>query len=132
MTLEKDIPPNNIQKLKELSNYLEELESELAIFFTLNVDLILICKQDGEIIKSNPAWETWLGWKKDELIGRKFYDFIHPDDLKSTQEIAAVLCREPLLTDFQNRYICKDGTYKLLSWRAVTYNNKFYATARSI
>ena len=132
MTAEVNIPPNNIQKLKELSGYLEELESELAIFFTLNVDLLLICHEDGEIIKANPAWETWLGWKKEELIGRKFYDFVHPDDLKKTQEIADILCEEPLLRDFQNRYICKDGTYKLLSWCAVTYNNKFYATARSI
>lgn len=121
---------DNIIKLKRLSIYLEELESELAIFFTLSIDLILICETSGTIIKINPAWQTWLGWEKNEMIGRSYYDFIHPEDVVKTKEVAAETILTPLTKIFKNRYVSKDGTYKTLSWRAVCYNNKFYATAR--
>jgi PAS domain S-box-containing protein len=121
---------DNITRLKELSCYLEELESELAVFFNLSVDLILICHSNGEIIKVNPAWKYWLGWDKQELIGHNCQEFIHPDDSDKTDSIATDLCLRPLKKSFKNRYICKNGTYKTLAWRAICHNNKYYATAR--
>lgn len=123
---------SNINKLKELSAYLEELEPELSIFFNISVDMFMICLESGEILKVNQAWENCLGWKKEDMIGKPFYTFIHPEDFAKTEIVAARICEKPLTHSFVNRYICKDGTYKELYWRAVCYNGKFYASARIV
>ena len=130
--MEVTIQSDNITQLKELSHYLEELESELAVFFALSVDMFLICRSDGEILKVNPAWKTRLGWDKSELIGSSYYAFVHPDDLLKTEKVSDSLCSVPLTESFKNRYICKDGTYKMLAWRAICSNDKYYATARVV
>jgi PAS domain S-box-containing protein len=32
----------------------------------------------------NPAWTTSLGWTAEEIEGRPYSDFVHPDDLGSS------------------------------------------------
>lgn len=36
---------------------------------------------DGCFITVNPAFERILGYRKEDLIGRPFLDFVHPDDV---------------------------------------------------
>ncbi len=35
--------------------------------------------EDGNILDVNPAWLSTLGWSRDEVIGKCFGDFLHPD-----------------------------------------------------
>ena len=62
----------------------EEKTSELDQFFTLALDLLCIADTDGYFRRLNPAWEMTLGWRIDELEGKKFLDLVHPDDLAAT------------------------------------------------
>ncbi|MBT3305445.1 MAG: EAL domain-containing protein [Alphaproteobacteria bacterium] len=54
-------------------------EKDFRHLIELAPDLICVCR-GGEITMINPAGADMLGmWPPDSLIGRKFFDFVHPD-----------------------------------------------------
>lgn len=105
---------------------------ELDSFFTLNLDLLCITDTDGHFLRLNPEWERALGYSVDFLLGRKFFDFIHPDDLPATLDAVESLTTGDMVTGFENRYRCSDGSYKWVEWRSVSKNKFIYAAARDI
>ena len=102
-------------------------------FFTLSLDMVCIADGDGHFLRVNPAFETTLGHSEAELLARPFLDFVHPDDVPATLAEVAKLAQGQPTVSFQNRYRCKDGTYKWLSWRSQpTPDGTQYAIARDI
>jgi signal transduction histidine kinase len=60
-------------------------------------------------------------------------EFVHPDDLGSTQPVAENLENGLNVTSFENRYRCKDGTYRWLSWNSSqAYDGMIYFVARDV
>jgi PAS domain S-box-containing protein len=57
-----------------------------------------------------------LGYPVEELIGRLWMDFVHPEDAQATIETAREMARHDI-AEFVNRYRRKDGTWVRLSWR---------------
>ncbi|MEY3416655.1 MAG: hypothetical protein RL711_10 [Bacteroidota bacterium] len=97
----------------------EQLEkNKFQSLFNLSLDLICIANTDGFFKKVNPAFQEVLGWNEDELLGKPFVDFIHPDDLGPTLEVVAQLSGGAKLVNFINRYLTKSGVYKSISWTA--------------
>jgi two-component system sensor histidine kinase/response regulator len=94
-------------------------EEELNRFFDLSPDLLCIASFDGYFTRLNPAWERALGYTRDELLARPYADFIHPDDVSATGEERASQAHGVQTLAFENRYRCKDGSYRWLSWQAV-------------
>jgi len=81
----------------------------------------------------NKTWETVLGYSTEELIDRKFLDFVHPDDREATiSEMTRLRGDQREIFDFTNRYICKDGSYRFIEWRSQPYGNLIYAAARDV
>lgn len=91
-------------------------EEELFLVFNNPVSLNAIANFDGYFTKLNSAWEKTLGWTLEELKERPFMDFIHPDDLKKTRELSQEIAGGKDVVSFENRYRCKDGSYKWLLW----------------
>ena len=113
----------------------KQAEYERDRIFDLSPDMICAAGFDGYFKQVNPAWEKTLGFTEKELISRPFIDFVHPDDRESTSKIAQELARGGTSTvGFENRYICKDGSYRWLSWKSIfePKNDKIYAIARDI
>ena len=111
----------------------EEKTSELDQFFTLALDLLCIADTDGYFRRLNPAWEMTLGWRIDELEGKKFLDLVHPDDLAATVKAMEDLRTGKGIVNFINRFRCKDGIYRWIEWRSFPYGEKLiYAAARDI
>ncbi len=82
-------------------------------------DLVYTLSRGGEIVSLNLVAEALGGWSKDEMIGRPFTDFIHPDDLP-----AAMLAFEQLLAGktpdlFQVRVRTKAGAYLWAEFNAM-------------
>jgi PAS domain S-box-containing protein len=95
----------------------KKTETELNKIFNLSSDLICIASIDGKFIKLNPAFELLLGYSEQELLTVSFFDLLHPDDIKLTRElIKEKLIHNEIIKNFENRFRCKDGTYKWLSW----------------
>lgn len=100
--------------------------------FDLSHDLLCIARPDGFFEHLNPSWERVLGWTLEELTARPFSDFVHPDDLASTEaEFAAITGGIDTLS-FRNRYVCKDGSYRWLSWTSRIVEDRVYAVARDV
>jgi PAS domain S-box-containing protein len=110
---------------------LKRTEAERDRFFTLSRDLLCTTNFDGYFTRLNPAWERVLGFTCEELMARPFIEFVHPDDREQTlAEAERVMAGRG--TDFENRYRCKDGSYRWLRWsaHAVVAERLIYASAR--
>jgi PAS domain S-box-containing protein len=112
---------------------LQEKSEELDQFFTLALDLLCIADSEGTFRRLNSAWETTLGYRMDELIGKKFLDLIHPDDLEATLVAVEHMSSGKEVINFVNRFRCKDGSYRWIEWRSFPYGEKLiYAAARDV
>jgi diguanylate cyclase (GGDEF)-like protein/PAS domain S-box-containing protein len=107
---------------------------DLENFFHYALDMCCIAGVDGYFKRVNPAFERTLGFTAAELLERPFVDFTHPDDRPGTiAEIGSLSDGAPTLS-FENRYRCKDGSYKDLHWTSFPDPEAglLYAIARDI
>lgn len=107
---------------------------ELARFFTLCQDMLCIAGTDGFFRRLNPAWTRTLGWSEEELLAAPYLDFVHPDDREATVREASAIAAGHVTVSFDNRYRCRDGSYKWLQWTSVLFieDQQIYATARDV
>jgi len=101
-------------------------------FFSLSLDMLCIASTDGFFKQINPAWQTTLGYDGDELLENPFVSFIHPDDLEVTAAEVVKLMGGAASVAFENRYRCKDGSYRWLLWKVAPLPDQglMYAVAR--
>ena len=112
---------------------LDKMEAERNCFFECSLDMLCIAHTDGYFKRINPAFEETLGWSTAELLARPFLDFIHPDDLAATLVEVDKLAAGESVISFNNRYQCKNGTWRWLSWKSTaTSEGAIFATARDI
>ncbi len=119
---------------KASTNIFEESSEELQMFFDLAPDLLCIAGLDGSFRKVNKAFTRVLGYSSSELISRPFLELIHPEDLQATLDILGHLSNGNEAVNFENRYICKDGSYRIMNWSAHPEPSKglIYAAARDL
>ena len=87
-------------------------------FFDLSLELLCIARAEGYFVRVNPSFSRVLGWSADELAGRPFLEFVHPDDVQGTaREFERNVAGAPTLT-FENRFRCLDGAYRHVQWTA--------------
>jgi PAS domain S-box-containing protein len=111
-----------------------QAEEERDRLFTLSLDMLCIAGFDGYLKDLNPAWERTLGLGREELLAKPFLEFVHPQDREATVAAAGKLSAGTEVISFENRYVCKDGSYKWLAWDAAPFaeHRLIYALARDI
>jgi PAS domain S-box-containing protein len=110
-------------------------EAELNRIFNLSVDILCVAGSDGYLKRVNPAVETLLGYTPEEFTAQPFVNFVHPEDRQATLDVGQKqIERGETLVYFRNRYRCKDGSYKWLSWSSVPVVEEglIYGAARDI
>ncbi len=120
-----------------VSTFMASLYSRLEMgnqFIDLSIDMFCIAGFDGYFKNLNPSWQKTLGFTEQELNAKPYMEFIHPEDRPATASEASRLENSEVTFAFENRYLCKDGSYKWLSWNAVSAPQKkvIYAAARDI
>ncbi|MEO8561533.1 MAG: PAS domain S-box protein [bacterium] len=103
-------------------------------FFQISIDLLCVLDFNGYFKRLNPAWERALGFTIEELMSRTFIEFVHPDDRERTlNQNTAVLAGGKALA-FENRYRCKDGSFRWLHWNAAPDSDErvIYSAARDV
>ncbi len=107
---------------------------ELDRFFRLSLDLFCVATFDGYFVRTNPAWETVLGYSDAELRASPFMDFVHPDDRASTGDAVSALVSGGQVMGFENRFRSKSGSYTWLQWTSAPYpaQGLMYAVARDV
>jgi PAS domain S-box-containing protein len=108
-----------------------DLESR---FFALSVDMLCIAHFSGYFKRLNPAWEKTLGFSREELQSRPMFEFVHPDDRERTLAQNRIVRAGGQALAFENRYRCKDGSYRWLLWNATADldHEVIYSVARDI
>ncbi len=123
----------DITDRKQAEQSLKKAEAELK--HTIEVVPGIIAKANahtGYFTECNPALSTILGFSSKEFLVRPFIEFIHPDDRQSTIDEVEKQLKGIPVARFENRYICKDGSYKWLEWRATAADKKGIVYAAAI
>ena len=120
-----------------INRFMGSLYSKLETgnrFMDLSVDLFCVAGFDGFFKNLNPSFEKTLGFTTKELMAKPYLEFIHPDDRSATVVEKDGLTEGKVTFAFENRYLCKDGSYKWLLWNAVSVPEQetIYAVARDI
>lgn len=93
----------------------KKLEFSEKLYSTLTEcvpDLIIL--HDGEkIIYANSAVERNLGYSKKEVIGKKIYEFIHPDSIRVVEERIRKLKMGEDVSATEEKFLTKNGSYRI-------------------
>lgn len=110
------------------------LMKERNYLYDYSIDMLCVAGFDGYFKQLNPAWSRTLGWDEEEILSKPWLEFVHPDDIATTKAAATQLgTGEPVIM-FENRYICKNGLYKWLSWSSfpLTEENVIFSVVRDV
>jgi len=117
---------------KRTEEALRQKTEELERYFTTALDLLCIADVEGNFIRLNREWEKVLGFGVEELVGKPFLEFVHPEDRQKTLAAMADLASNKEVLSFTNRYRRKDGTYRFVEWRSIQFGKRIHAAARDV
>jgi len=109
-------------------------QADLDRIFTLSSDVIAVADFEGRLMRVNPAAERVLGYTQEELLEKPYLDFVDPDDRQRTAVEAAALAAGSTTVSFENRYVRKDGSKRMLEWTVtpVVEDRLMYGVARDV
>ena len=92
-------------------------DADARRFFGLTRSLFVVLAFDGTLLRMSPQWERVLGRPIADMVGRRFEEFLHPDDVATTAARMAVARGAAHdLAPLENRYVRPDGSFVWLSW----------------
>ncbi len=94
--------------------------------------LVAVTAFDSTLREVNPAWPALLGWPEAELVGRPYAEFVHPDDVERSLAWAAKLAGGEEVVDLENRYRCKDGSYRWIAWAITASDGVLHCVGRDV
>ena len=123
-------------RLRELNADLErkiiERTQARGLTWQVNPDLLGALNSQGYFETSNPAWQTTLGWTEEEVASLSIFELLHPDDVERTKAGFDLTQQGQPAIRFPNRYRCKDGGYRWISWVGVPEDGMVYCSGRDI
>jgi len=133
MREENPLISENLKKIQDLSEKLSDLSMIMTNFLKYSNDLIAVFDGEGRFKFISDQWAVVLGYSKDELIGNKFMNFVHPDDKERTYDVlSGVVIEKKSVNTFINRYKSKTGSYVQLCWSSSPLvEGNIYAIART-
>jgi PAS domain S-box-containing protein len=125
------ITPSEEEALAMMDKAVHELEDR---FFDTSIDMLCFLDFSGYFKRLNPAWERTLGFTRNELMSRPFIEFVHPDDRERTLKQNAHVRGGGKALAFENRYLCKDGSFRWFRWNAAPDSSQkvIYSVARDV
>jgi PAS domain S-box-containing protein len=119
-----------LQSLVDIVGAPEKLDTLL----NLVPDLICIADFQGCLHYLNRAGEVILGYPRETLIGTSLFHLVHNDDRTATGTAFHRQATEARDADFESRWRCGDGTYKILAWKFATvgHDHRIIGVAKDI
>ena len=123
-----------LQRLNaDLERQVSERTHQVGRTWQVNPDMLAVLNPKGLFERSNPAWQTVLGWPEVTIASTPFLEFVHPDDRERSREaFVDALSDGHDALHFENRYRHQQGGYRWLSWLTVLEDGKLYCSARDI
>ncbi|MCD4779911.1 MAG: PAS domain S-box protein [Candidatus Omnitrophica bacterium] len=111
------------EKLQKSMVSVQELKAEKKRFQDVaesTGDWIWEVDNKGKYVYASPVVEKVLGYKPEEMRGKLFYDFFHPDEKENLKkETLEFLDKKIPFKDFQNRNIKKNGAVVIVETTGV-------------
>lgn len=97
---------------------LRENQKEYQDLFDNAPDMYFLVQPDGSIKSVNLFGATYLGYTKEELIGKEVWHVVHPDDLEKVKsQIAEILASRKDSSELEFRKVKKDGSVLIVQER---------------
>jgi PAS domain S-box-containing protein len=100
--------------------------------WNVSQDLLVVADATGVWLNVNPAIKETLGWSTEEVLGKTSQWMEHPDDVSRSAAEVTRLAHGGRTQRFENRLKHRDGSYRWLSWTAVSSEGLIYAVARDV
>ncbi|MGQ0832878.1 MAG: sensor histidine kinase [Microthrixaceae bacterium] len=103
-------------------------------FFDLSLDLLAVLDLDTTILAASASFESTLGWRPSEIVGRPLLEFFHPDDMPRINEELAGLLQGEDASVVVVRVLCGNGAYRWVQGNARSdlTSGRIYVTAAEI
>ncbi len=110
-----------------------DAEQERDRFFNVSLDMLGIADTNGYFKRINPTFHRILGWSDEEFLSRPFLDYVHPADQAATVREVEKLAAGQLTLHFENRYRCKDGSWRWIAWTSTAQpDGTLFASGRDV
>lgn len=110
----------------------EKSEQQQNGFFSVSMEFLCITDELGGILKTNPLWETKLGYLAPELIGKNLIDFVHPNDIENLTLITKKIPSQKERLTFTSRLRLKDDSYRFVIWQFQWIDGLIYGAAKDL
>lgn len=121
-------------ELEAKNEELEQANAKIRRMFEQSIDVICMVDRDGRFVDVSPRSLAVWGYAPQEMKGRSYRDFVHPDDLGQTGDRIANLVHGADAIHFQNRHIRKDGAVATMQWSSVwsSEDDLYFCIARDV
>jgi PAS domain S-box-containing protein len=109
-------------------------QADLDRTYRLSPDLIAVADFEGHFTRVNPAVEQILGYTPEEFLAQPYLELVHPEDREKTVAEASAIEQGKTTLSFENRYVHKDGSHRMLQWTStpVVEDRLMYGVARDV
>jgi phosphoserine phosphatase RsbU/P len=121
-----------LQLNEELERKISQRSQVRSRTWQVSPDLLGALNSKGYFETSNPAWKSMLGWSEEEVASMSIFELLHPDDVERTRVGFNLTLEGQPAIRFPNRYRCKDGSYRWISWVGVPEDGLVYCSGRDI
>lgn len=90
----------------------------LADVLDLMPDAVCVVDTEGHLLFVNASFKRIFGYAPEEVLGRRIFELVHPDDRAATAAQAEQVMTGQLQLHFRNRYLHKDGHSVDIQWSA--------------
>ena len=97
---------------------LEKASRANRLIMEHSLDVICMIDAEGRFATMSNACERIWGYRPEELIGRRYIELVHPEDVERTNEAAVSIMAGNSVRDFENRYRRRDGSLVPIMWSA--------------
>ncbi len=106
------------QQMENNAEQLKKTRDELEKVFTYSADMICSLDSEGRFMHLSKAAEAILGYKPEELVGKKIIELVPDKDIEKSEKARQKIKSGTAVTNFENNYYRKDGSVVCIAWSA--------------
>ena len=112
----------------------ERAEADLDRLFGVSLDMLALAGLDGNLLRTNAAYQNLVGYSAEELDGAPFMNVIHPDDRAGVLDQVGKLAQGLSVAAYEHRMVARDGRVLWTEWNVIPIPDRqmLYAAGRDI